>query len=155
MLILHSIKMKIQFLKEDYLMGRKIRDLTNQRFGKLVALKPTKQRLRKSVVCDCGKTALVSASRLLFGNVRSCGCSPQQRHSNKRRWFAAFGPTGQIVVEKSQTNFAKKIGVSKQAISLCLCNQLESARGWKFHRFQKVEDIRDWPYLVHRLGRPE
>lgn len=55
------------------------KDLTGQRFGKLVALSPTeKRRDDGSVVwrcrCDCGREAEVSARRLTRGKVRSCGC---------------------------------------------------------------------------------
>ena len=55
-----------------------IKDLTGKRFGKLVALEPTEERKRTSVVwrcrCDCGREALVPASQLHNGFVKSCGC---------------------------------------------------------------------------------
>lgn len=54
------------------------KDLTNLRFGKLVALKPTKERKHGSIVwnciCDCGNEYSVSAESLLNGNTLSCGC---------------------------------------------------------------------------------
>ena len=53
-------------------------DITGQRFGKLVALAPTKERNYKSIVwkckCDCGQEYLVSAHRLKEGKIKSCGC---------------------------------------------------------------------------------
>jgi hypothetical protein len=55
-----------------------MRDLTGQRFGRLVALNPTDKRLQRSIVwecaCDCGNTAYVSVKNLTQGNTRSCGC---------------------------------------------------------------------------------
>lgn len=55
-----------------------IKNLTNQKFGKLIALYPTKQRCSSHVVwyckCDCGKYINVSSDRLQNGNTQSCGC---------------------------------------------------------------------------------
>lgn len=54
------------------------RDLSQQRFGKLVAIKPTKERKHGSIVwecqCDCGNIHYVSAELLLSGKSQSCGC---------------------------------------------------------------------------------
>lgn len=55
------------------------KDLTGQRFGKLVVLSPTEKRMDNGSIvwrcqCDCGNTAEVSARRLTRGKVRSCGC---------------------------------------------------------------------------------
>lgn len=57
--------------------GRK--DLTGQRFGKLVVLSPTDRRMDSGSIvwkckCDCGNDAEVSARRLIRRKVRSCGC---------------------------------------------------------------------------------
>lgn len=53
-------------------------DITNQRFGKLVALLPTTERDDRSIVwrckCDCGQEVFVSVHRLKEGSVKSCGC---------------------------------------------------------------------------------
>lgn len=55
------------------------RDLTGQRFGKLVALEPTQERSSKGDTiwkchCDCGNDALVPLTQLTQGNKKSCGC---------------------------------------------------------------------------------
>lgn len=54
------------------------RDITNQRFCRLVALERTGCRSDGSVVwacrCDCGNEARVTAKKLASGNTRSCGC---------------------------------------------------------------------------------
>ena len=53
-------------------------NITGQRFGRLVAVKPTEYRQSHSIVweclCDCGKTHLVNCNNLKLGFIRSCGC---------------------------------------------------------------------------------
>lgn len=66
-------------------MGGRIRDLTGQRFGRLVAVRSCEERRNGSVMwecrCDCGTTLLVRAGYLTFGSTVSCGCyrKDQQR----------------------------------------------------------------------------
>lgn len=54
-----------------------VKDLTGQRFGRLVAIEPTKQRNRGAVVwrckCDCGTECLTTSTSLIRGK-KSCGC---------------------------------------------------------------------------------
>ena len=57
----------------------KAKDVTNKRFGRLVAIKPTnKKDLNNATIwfckCDCGNTIEVSISLLEKGTVKSCGC---------------------------------------------------------------------------------
>ena len=58
----------------------KAKDITNQRFGKLIAIEPTKNKKGGSIIwkckCDCGNTAYVSVSELnrTNNNTQSCGC---------------------------------------------------------------------------------
>lgn len=59
-------------------MGERI-ELTGKRFGKLTVLSQTDKRMDGGSIvwlckCDCGRTAEVSARRLVRGKVRSCGC---------------------------------------------------------------------------------
>lgn len=52
-------------------------DLTDQRFGKLIALKRTENRGKETFwlcQCDCGNTKEINASRLRSGKTKSCGC---------------------------------------------------------------------------------
>ncbi|WP_302828322.1 AP2 domain-containing protein [Enterococcus raffinosus] len=66
----------------NYKNRHKYKNLTNKTFGKLVAIKPTKLRSEGTVVwecqCLCGRKKLVSAKRLLKGDVKSCGCLKRQ-----------------------------------------------------------------------------
>ena len=55
-------------------------NITNQRFGRLVALEPTEHRdsagsIKWRCACDCGKEHLASSRMLRFGEVISCGCA--------------------------------------------------------------------------------
>lgn len=54
------------------------KDISNQKFGKLTAIKPLEERKHGSIVweclCDCGNKHFVSAENLLNGNTKSCGC---------------------------------------------------------------------------------
>lgn len=58
-------------------------DVTNQRFGKLIALYPTEKRSGHSVVwhcrCDCGKEKDISISSLRRGLTKSCGCLHKEK----------------------------------------------------------------------------
>lgn len=51
-----------------------ITNLTNQRFGKLIALYPTNKRVAWHCICDCGNECNVSSNDLSTGKIKSCGC---------------------------------------------------------------------------------
>lgn len=69
---------------------KKIRDITGQRFTRLVALERLNRKRGSSFLwrcqCDCGKIVEVSSNSLLSGNTRSCGClrSDSIRRTNAR-----------------------------------------------------------------------
>lgn len=66
----------------------KIKDLTNQRFNRLIAIEPTKMRYQGHVIwkclCDCGNECYVEGSKLLSGNTQSCGCLLKENFNNKK-----------------------------------------------------------------------
>ena len=77
--------------------GRK-KDLTNQQFGELIALKPTEKKDSNNswiweCQCSCGKIHYVSAHNLLTGNVKSCGHTRAENVSlkNKERAWNLLG----------------------------------------------------------------
>ena len=59
-------------------MGQKIRDLTAQRFGRLVVVKraenDTHGGVRWLCKCDCGKDLVTRRGNLVLGYTKSCGC---------------------------------------------------------------------------------
>ena len=54
------------------------KDLTNQKFGRLIALEPTIEHRGSNIVwkciCSCGNEVKVTTTDLLSGNTQSCGC---------------------------------------------------------------------------------
>ncbi len=65
-------------LQREIASKRCSKDLTNKRFGKLLALLPTERRVDNKVVwkcrCDCGNTCYIQSAHLLSGHTQSCGC---------------------------------------------------------------------------------
>ena len=70
-------------LRKDYISEVLIGDLTGQRFGRLVAVKPTEERKNRFVMweckCDCGNTVSVRSGSLTSGKGQSCGCLRKER----------------------------------------------------------------------------
>ena len=66
------------------------KDITNQRFGRLMALKPLEKRTAGSVVwrcrCDCGKEIEISYNSLVSGNTKSCGCLKMEHEAPALRY---------------------------------------------------------------------
>ena len=63
--------------------GKKIRDITGQRFGRLTALYVTEKRDGKGSAywhcrCQCGNEIDVTESSLMYGNYQSCGCRKRE-----------------------------------------------------------------------------
>ena len=67
---------------------KSFRDLTNQKFGMLVAKYPTHERKNGCIVwhcdCDCGGNKKVPSGELARGNVTSCGCKKTVDLTEKR-----------------------------------------------------------------------
>lgn len=66
------------------------KDLTGQRFGRLVALRPTDERDHKQVVwefkCDCGNITRKPGYLVTSGGIQSCGClAREQSIANLKR----------------------------------------------------------------------
>ncbi len=57
--------------------GKCLKDLKNQRFGRLIPIQHIGRNKRRSLwecQCDCGKKLIVSSSHLVSGHTKSCGC---------------------------------------------------------------------------------
>lgn len=59
------------------------KNLTNQKFGRLLAICPTKKRKHRFVVwlcrCDCGNLVEAKSGQLASGGTKSCGCLQKER----------------------------------------------------------------------------
>lgn len=74
----------------------KHRDLTGQRFGRLVALRYEVRPGKKNAwfcLCDCGKTTLSRADVLITGRARSCNCL---RDDETGKRFRRHGHNGTV-----------------------------------------------------------
>jgi len=63
-------------------------DLAGQRFGRLIAIQPLKERTNDRQIiwecrCDCGNTTKVSSHSLKRGNTHSCGCLQKELAARK------------------------------------------------------------------------
>lgn len=94
-------------------MGKPI-DITGQRFGSLVALRPTEKRdSTRGVIwlcrCDCGMEVEVRANCLKRGETRSCGCRRSASSAmNIRKAFAKNPPKKVVPIPKTKKPVAKK-----------------------------------------------
>jgi hypothetical protein len=70
------------------------RDLTQQKFGKLLCIRPTghfKHGVREwECLCDCGKTHYATSNHLVRGGIKSCGCA-QFRSAKEHQGWLGFG----------------------------------------------------------------
>lgn len=76
----NSLLAKVKFpypLKPFVRTSSRAKDLTGQRFSRLIAIAPGPTISHKGTwfcCCDCGKLALVNSSNLTRGIIKSCGC---------------------------------------------------------------------------------
>lgn len=62
-------------------------DLIGQRFHHLTVVKQTNNcatRRKYLCLCDCGKETIVSNTKLLNGEIKSCGCKVQRRYNSHK-----------------------------------------------------------------------
>lgn len=105
-----------------------IQRFTGQRFGRLVAVEPTRQRVRGAVVwrcrCDCGREVLVESRKLSSGAVRSCGCTPPDYDGRKDLTGQRFGRLTVLGQSDHRTK-------SRNALWRCQCdcgNEIETTK---------------------------
>ena len=96
-------------------MPRPIKDLTNQRFGRLVVKEITEKRHNKYVIwkclCDCGNIIEVQSSYLLHNGRKSCGClmsdSKTTHGHSKDRTYRSWEAMKQRCLNVNASNFHK------------------------------------------------
>lgn len=87
--------MSVVFRADGHFRGK---DITGQRFGRLTALYPLKERSKKRYViwhcrCDCGNEADFSYNALMYSNLRSCGCKRQKHVQELPRYLVRVDGT--------------------------------------------------------------
>lgn len=69
----------------EFALSPKTKNLSGQRFERLVAVRPVERRKNAHILyvcqCDCGKQTLATCSNLKSGHTQSCGCLMRERTS--------------------------------------------------------------------------
>ena len=135
----------------------RIKDLTGQRFGRLVVVRDSGERSHSGTVkwlciCDCGKKVFARSDGLNTGHTRSCGClrikdltgqrfgrlvvvglAPFRDKNTKAMWCCSCDCGNTTVVRSSSLT-------SKQTKSCgCLCKEAISKSGIIFQNRQREE----------------
>lgn len=73
----------------EFNMNGRFEDITQQKFGRLLALETIRQDNRGEFIwkclCDCGNYKEIRSSALRYGTTKSCGCFNSDSLSNRRR----------------------------------------------------------------------
>ena len=126
------------------LQKERVKDLTGQRFDRLVAIRPTENRSSSSVMwlchCDCGNEVEVAANSLVRERTRSCGCLQKERAKDLtgQRFdrLVAIRPTanrsGNSVIWLCRCDCGNEVEVSannliREGTRSCGCLQKETA----------------------------
>lgn len=79
---------------EPFKFHPRAKDITGQRFGRLLAIRPVGRKGRKLVwhaKCDCGREHVVVGSEMLTGHTQSCGCLIVDVNRALRIWHGMCG----------------------------------------------------------------
>ena len=124
-------------------------DLTGQRFGRLVALRPTHRRYSTGAVlwacrCDCRKRVTVPSASLLSGHTRSCGClcrdsARKQINENRPKISACLRHGG--MSKFSDPRLVRAYRIYRGMICRC-CNS--HAPNWRFYGGMGVQIDARW-----------
>jgi|WetSurSiteA1Bulk_404760.scaffolds.fasta_scaffold00089_24 hypothetical protein len=102
-------------------MSRHIKDLTGQRFGKLIANHQSGRTKTKQIiwncVCDCGKEIEVRSTDLSSGHTKSCGCYNIEKISERSLKNLIGKRFGKLVI-----NYQSGRTEKKQVIWNCICD---------------------------------
>ena len=134
-----------------------MKDLTGQRFGRLVATRQTDMRKNGFIVweckCDCGRTVFVKRGALTCGNTQSCGCMGKEH--NSRRQDLTGQRFGRLTAVR-----ATEIRQSGSVVWECLCDcgntTLASTSSLKFGNTKSCGCLRlDAVEQLHKINPTE
>lgn len=115
---------------------KKIRDLTGQRFGKLIALEyaysKNKNRYWKCQ-CDCGAITYVTTSSLVTGNTKSCGCLHSETVINNNIILKSKIDQSNIIgMHFGYLEVIELINRTNQSIYKCYCHNCGNYKNIKY-----------------------
>ena len=127
----------------------KKKDLTGQRFGRLVVLSENGRNNNGNVCwkcqCDCGKKCIISSNRLVKGDTKSCGCIKKENakkaavkhnQSSKVNYTPVY-KTWQAMIQRCYNpNSPNYLYYGSRGIKVC-------ERWWSFENF--YVDVGDRP----------
>ena len=120
----------------------KIKDLTGQRFGRLMVIQLEPRRTaggqaRWACLCDCGSESVATGGNLRAGTTTSCGCAHRDKASLPRKALVSY--TGAHERCRSRRGRA-------QEFACVTCG--EGARHWSYNHDDPSELIspEGWPY---------
>lgn len=116
-----------------------IKNITGQRFGRLVVLNQTNERKNGSVVwickCDCGSECKVNSFNLIRGSTKSCGC---YRHE-KLSMIAKTGNNRRTHGMKDQKIYRVWCSIKDRC-----CNP--NCKGWKNYGGRGIKIFDGWKH---------
>jgi len=93
---------------------RPIKDLSNQRFGRLTALEfhgyGTSNKVLWKCICDCGNTSIVKTNNLTTGKTKSCGCLNHEANPNQIQKVTKHGHTSNQKASKTYSSWRAMMG---------------------------------------------
>lgn len=116
------------------------RDISGQRFGRLVALEPTPHRDKKGSVkwlcrCDCGTMHLVTADSLLHGGTTSCGCRKKEIQRNVSRLVSFMDGTSYELLKHRKNVVRSDNRTGQKGITLARNGNYKAQIGFKRNRY--------------------
>ncbi|MBQ8026195.1 MAG: hypothetical protein IJ259_07255 [Oscillospiraceae bacterium] len=119
-------------------------DISNRKFGKLTAIRPTDARFAGSVVwqcrCDCGKACEVSYNELASGNKKSCGCLLRE-HSQPPNHYVDGTCVENIQSQKIRTdNTSGYTGVQRSKNGKWFATITFQKKTYRLGTFERKED---------------
>lgn len=125
----------------------KIRDLTNQRFGRLVVICKIKRRSNVGTViwlcrCDCGNLKEVKSSDLVWGGTKSCGCLRKEQRINLKPTFKH----GDAKAGKKTRLYRIWIGMKSRCLN-------PNDHSYKYYGEKGISVCKEWrnSYLVFKI----
>lgn len=141
-------------------MSRPFRDLTGQRFGRLVCISRHSDRrssgemyARWSCVCDCGTHHDVDSRALTRGQSRSCGCLQRDRARETARKNATHGRSGTPEYYTWQKTLSRCYNTNDNAYSNYGGRGIRVCKRWKASFGAFLEDMGARPSSSHSIDR--